>query len=101
MRESPDEAIAILPLLHLAFPENKWGEAQLQAWQAYQSRVHPERAAQRSYLLRNVLEALGEAPGPAMKGEPEAPSWRQRKALFDEKSLALLDSAAASKRKGE
>jgi len=101
MRESPDEAIATLPLLHLAFPESKWGEPQLQAWQAYQSRVYPELAAQHSYLLRHVLEALGEPTGPAMKGEPEAPSWRQGKALFDEKALALLDSAATSKRKGE
>jgi hypothetical protein len=101
MRESPDEAIASLPLLHLVFPENRWGEAQLQAWQAYQSREHPEQAAQNSYLLRHVLEALGEAPGPAMKGEPAAPSWRQEKALFDEKSLTLLGSAATSKRKGE
>jgi hypothetical protein len=101
MRESPDEAIATLPLLHMAFPENNWGEAQLQAWQAYQSRVHQDTAAQNSYLLRHVLEALGEGAGPAMKGEPATPSWRQEKALFGEKALGLLDSAAASKRKGE
>ena len=101
MRESPDEAIAVLPLLHLAFSQTKWNETQLQAWQAYQARIHPEKAAQNSYILRHVLEALGENPGPAMKGEPTVPSWRQEKTLFDEKALALLDSAAESKRKGE
>ena len=101
MRESPDDAIATLPLLHVAFPQNKWGDVQLQAWQAYQSRVHPEVAAQNSYLLRHVLEALGEVQGPPMKGEPDAPSWRQTKVLFDEKALALLDSATDSQRKGE
>jgi len=101
MRESPEEAIAVLPLLHLAFPQTKWNETQLQAWQAYQTRVHPETAAQNSYLLRRILEALGEAPGPAIKGEPTPSSWRQEKTLFDEKDLALLDSAVESKRKGE
>ena len=101
MREAPDEAIATLPLLHVAFPQNKWGDAQLQAWQTYQSRVHPENATQNSYLLRHVLEALGETSGPAIKGEPDVPSWRQAKALFDEQALMLLDSAVESKRKGE
>ena len=36
-----------------------------------------------------------------MKGEPARPSWRQEKALFDEKTLELLNSAVLSKRKGE
>lgn len=101
MRESPDEAVAVLPLLHLAFPSIKWSDAQLQAWQAYQIRTHPEKAAQNSYTIRRILEVLGERAGSAMKGEPTAPSWRQEKALFDEQTLALLDSAAESKRKGE
>jgi hypothetical protein len=101
MREAPDEAISTQPLLHLAFPQNKWGEAQLKAWQTYQTRVHPQDAMQNSYILRRILEALGENAGPTLKGEPHAPSWRQEKILFDEKALDLLDSAATSKRKGE
>ncbi|MBY0500680.1 MAG: hypothetical protein K2P93_01595 [Alphaproteobacteria bacterium] len=101
MREAPDEAVSILPLLHLAFPQNKWGEPQLKAWQTYQTRIHPQDAMQNSYILRRLLEVLGESPGPAIKGEPNAPSWRQEKLLFDEKALDLLDSAATSKRKGE
>lgn len=101
MREAPDEAIAVLPLLHFAFPENKWGESQIQAWQAYENRVHPKTATQRSYELRRILTALAEPSGEPMKGEPALPSWRQEKALFDEKELALLESAAESQRKGE
>lgn len=101
MRESPEEAIAILPLLHLAYPETKWDESRLQAWQAYQSRIDPSEAPENSYTLRHVLETLGEPQGPAMKGEPGVPSWRQEQTLFDEKELALLDSAVNSKRKGE
>jgi len=101
MREAPDEAISILPLLHLASSQTKCGEAQLQAWQAYQSRTNPDLATENSYMLRHILEALGEAPGAPLKGEVEAPSWRQEKTLFDENALALLDSAATSKRKGE
>ncbi len=101
MREAPDEAIGLLPLLHLAFPQTKWGESQLQAWQAYQSRMHPQQAAERSYEVREILTALGETPGPAMKGEPTKYSWRTEKGLFDEKALDLLESAALSKRKGE
>jgi hypothetical protein len=101
MREVPDEAVSILPLLHLAFPQTKCGEPHLQAWQAYQSRNHPDRAAENSSMLRHVFEALGETPVPPLKGEAEAPSWRQEKTLFDEKALALLESAATSNRKGE
>lgn len=101
MREAPDEAIPTVPLLHLAFPETKWGESQIQAWQAYESRVHPKDAAQRSYGLRRILQALVEPSGEPMEGEPSSPSWRQEKALFDEKEASLLDSAASSKRKGE
>jgi hypothetical protein len=101
MREDPDQAISLLPLLHLAFPQNKWGETQLQAWQTYQSRAHPETASQHSYELRRILEALGEPPGAPLKGEPSTPSWRMEKALFDEKTLDLLNAAASSHRKGE
>lgn len=101
LREDPDEAIALLPLLYLAFPQTKWSENQLQAWQAYQSRIHPETAPQNSYKLRRVLEALDENPGTPMKGEPESPSWRMEKGLFDEKTLNLLNAAASSHRKGE
>lgn len=101
MREAPDEAISILPLLHLAFPQTKCSESHLQAWQAYQSRTHPGHATENSSILRHILEALGEPSGAPLKGEVEAPSWRQEKTLFDEKTLALLDSAAASNRKGE
>jgi hypothetical protein len=101
MRESPEEAISVLPLLHLAFLDSKWGDAQVQAWQAYEARVHPENAPQHSYALRRVLEALNISSGSPMKGEPAAPSWRQEKGLFDDKLLSLLDSAATSQRKGE
>lgn len=101
MREAPEEAIDILPLLHLAMPQNPWGDVQWRSWQAYQHRLYPEKAALYSYRLRRLLEALGEDSGPVMKGEPSFPSWRQEKALFDEKALALLDSAAESKRRGE
>jgi hypothetical protein len=101
MREAPDEAIGILPLLHIAFPQIKWGDPQLQAWQAYQTRVHPKQAAERSYVLRDILTALGETPGPAMKDEPTKYSWRTEKGLFDGQALDLLDSAVVSKRKGE
>lgn len=101
MREAPDEAIAVLPLLHLAFPENKWGDSQMQAWQAYERRTHPKQATQRSYELRRLLDALSEPSGQPMKGEPSPPSWRQEKALFDAQVAGLLDSAADSKRKGE
>lgn len=101
MRESPDEAIAVLPLLHLAFPESKWGASQMQAWQVYEERMHPQTAAQRSYDLRRVLEALKESSGSPMKGEPSSPSWRQEKGLLDEKTLTLLESAAESHRRGE
>ena len=101
MREDPDEAIATLPLLHLAFPQNKWGDAQLQAWQTYQSRIHPESASQKSYEFRRIIEALGETPGAPMTGEPTTPSWRTEKAFFDEKTLSLLNAAASSNRKGE
>ncbi|MBY0292641.1 MAG: hypothetical protein K2W92_05060 [Alphaproteobacteria bacterium] len=101
MRESPEDAIAILPFLHLAFPKNQWGEVQLQAWQLYQNRVHPETASQNSYMLRHVLEALGEDAGSPVKGEPVEPSWRQKRAFFDENTADLLDSAVKSDRRGE
>jgi hypothetical protein len=101
MREAPDEAIAVAPCLHLSFPTSKWGESQIQAWQAYESRVHPKTAAQHSYELRRILDSLGEPSGQPMKDEPSPPSWRQKKALFDEQAAALLESAADSKRKGE
>lgn len=101
LREDPDEAIGILPHLYLAFPQTKWSETQLQAWQTYQSRIHPKTASQNSYTLRHILEALGESPGTPMKGEPESPSWRMEKDLFDEKTLNLLNAAASSHRKGE
>ncbi len=101
MREAPEEAIAIRPLLHLAIPQTPWDENQLRAWQAYQHRTHPEKAAYSSYAFRRILEALGESSGSAMKGEPVAPSWRQEKGLFDEKAFALLESAAESQRRGE
>ncbi len=101
MRESPDEALSLFPLLHLAFPQNMWKNEQFEVWQAYQSRVHPQSAAQNSYLLRRVFEALGETPRSVMKGEPAVPSWRQQKSFFDQKDMVLLESAADSKRKGE
>lgn len=101
MREAPDEAISILPLLHLASPQTKCGESHLQAWQAYQSRTNPSLATENSSILRHIFEALGENAGSPIKGEAETPSWRQEKTLFDEKALALLDSAATSNRKGE
>jgi len=101
VREAPDEAISCLPLIHLAFPQTKWGESQLQIWQAYQTRTFPEKAAMNSYLLRRVLGALGEPLGSPLKGEGDAPSWRQEKSLFNENDLSLLDSATESKRKGE
>lgn len=101
MREAPDEAVPLALLLHLAFPESKWTESQIQAWQAYESRVHPRVAAQRSYEMRRILGALAESPGQPMRGEPSPPSWRQEKAFFDEQTAPLLDSAANSKRKGE
>ncbi|MBP6951514.1 MAG: hypothetical protein KA112_04385 [Alphaproteobacteria bacterium] len=101
MRESPEDAIEVLPLLHLVFPKNQWGEIQLQAWQLYQNRVHSKIASQNSYTLRHVLEALGEEAGSPLKGESPEPSWRQKKALFDEKTADLLDSAVKSKRRGE
>lgn len=101
MREAPDEAVSVLPLLHLAFSQFKWNESQLKAWQAYQSRVYPERAPQNSYNLRRILEGLREPSGSPLKKESPAPSWRQEKTLFNEKNLILLNSAAESKRKGE
>jgi hypothetical protein len=101
MREAPDEAIVVLPLLHFAIPENKWGESQIQAWQAYQGRVHSKTAPQHSYELRRILEAFKEPTGHPMKDEPSPPSWRQEKALFDGHDVALLESAAESKRRGE
>ena len=101
MREAPEEAISLLPLLHLAFPDTHWGDAQMQAWQAYENRTHPTTASQHSYELRRILEALAVPSGQPMKNEPSPPSWRQEKSLFDEKEVALLESAAESKRKGE
>lgn len=89
MREAPEEAAGLLPLLHLAYPETKWGEPQLQAWQAYQARLHPKQATQRSHELKEILTALGETQGSTLK-------WGGDKALLD-----LLDSAVVSKRKGE
>ena len=80
----PHEAIEVLPLLHLASSETKWSEAQFHAWQAYESRAHPRTAAEHSYELRRLLEALKEPSGWPMKGEAPAPSWRQEKALLDE-----------------
>lgn len=101
MREAPDEAIAIVPLLHLAFPENKWGESQIHAWQAYENRIHPKNAPQHSYEMRRILDGLAEPVGQPMKGEPSPPSWRQAQTLLDEQTLTLLNSAADSQRKGE
>lgn len=101
MREAPEEAIALLPLLHIAFPETTWGDSQLEAWQAYQTREYPDQAPQKSYTLRRILEALGESPGSAMKGEPAAPSWLQDKGMDQEQDITLLDSGANSKRTGE
>ncbi|MBA3814502.1 MAG: hypothetical protein H0X26_08485 [Alphaproteobacteria bacterium] len=101
MREAPDEAIAVRPLLHIAFPENNWDQSQIQAWQAYERRLHPLTAPQHSYEMRRILGALGEPSGDPMKGEPAVPSWRQEKALFDGQEAPLLESAATSHRKGE
>lgn len=100
-REAPDEAVAVAPLLHFAFPENKWDDTQLSAWQTYQNRVNSQNAPQRSYELRRILEALNEPSGQPMKGEPSPPSWRRAGALADSQALNLLESAAASQRKGE
>jgi hypothetical protein len=101
MREAPEEAISILPLLHLQFSDIKWEETQLQAYQAYQLRENPAQATDQSYCLRHILEALGETQGPAMTGEPEPPSWRQESLLFGGDSLTLLEAAVKSGRKGE
>lgn len=101
MREVPDEAISILPLLHLIFPDIKWDKPQIQAWQAYISRIDPKTATQRSYEMRRIFQALNEPSGDPLKSEPSPPSWRQEKGLFDEQDATLLESAAASKRKGE
>jgi len=95
MREAPDEAIGVLPVLHLAFPEIKWGESQFQAWQIYQNRINPETSKQRAAELQEILKVVGE------NQEPEKRSWRQEKALFDGKTMELFDSAVQSKRKGE
>ncbi len=100
-REAPDEAIAVLPLLHLSLPSIPWTEAHLQAWQAYQRRTHPTDAAQNSYALRRLFEALGETPGAPLTGEPASPSWRQEKGLFEGAALDLLEAAVKSHRQGE
>lgn len=101
MRETPEEAIALLPLLHLAFPDIKWGDAQMQAWQAYATRTHPKTAPHYSYELRRILSALGVPAGQPMRNEPSPPSWLKEKDLWDEKDLTLLNSAAESQRQGE
>jgi hypothetical protein len=101
LREAPEEAIGVLPLLYLRFPEMKWGESQLQAYQAYQIRENPAQAAARSYCIRRTLEVLGEPQGQAMKGEPEPLSWRQESLLFEGDSLNLIEAAVKSGRKGE
>ncbi len=95
-REAPEEAVVLMPLLHIAFPQNPWGESQLKAWQTSQV-----QAPQRSYILRKILEALGENPGSAMIGEPLAPSWRQEQAILGEMDSVLLNAAADGKRTGE
>ncbi|MBI2707010.1 MAG: hypothetical protein HYX35_01650 [Proteobacteria bacterium] len=101
MREAPDEAIAVLPLLRLSLPNIKWTEDHLQAWQAYQKRLNPSEATQHSYALRRLFEALGESSGSPMTGEPSPLSWRQEKSLFEGESLDLLDAAVKSHRQGE
>ncbi len=101
MREAPDEAIAVFPLLYLAIPGIKWTGAHLQAWQAYQKRINSLEAAQSSYALRRLFQALGDSPGPAMAGEPSPPSWRQEQGLFEGESFDLLEAALKSHRKGE
>jgi hypothetical protein len=101
LREAPEDAIGVLPLLYLAVPEMKWGELQMQAWQAYQTRVHPEDAPEHSYALRRVFEALELPSGQGIEKEPLSPSWRQEQDLFDGKDLNLLKSAAESQRRGE
>ncbi len=101
MREAPDEAIALLPLLHLAFPQIPWEESQGQAWQAYQMRSNPSTASKNSYILRRLFNALQIPFGPEIKGEPPLPSWRQEKTLFEGDSLDLLEAAVKSHRKGE
>jgi hypothetical protein len=101
MREAPEEALTVGPLLHLVFPENNGDNPQMHTWQAYESRVHPRTAPQHSYELRRVLSALGEPSGEPIKREPSVPSWRQEKALFEGQEAGLLESAADSKRKGE
>lgn len=101
MREAPDEAIALLPLLHLAFPQIPWGGPQIQAWQAYQMRLNPSTAPENSYSLRRLLNALQIPFGPEINGEPPLPSWRQEKTLFGGDSLDLLEAAVKSHREGE
>lgn len=101
MREAPEEAIAVLPLLYLALPDIQWRETHLQAWQAYQKRINPLEATQHSYALRRLFQALGESPGPSMAGESPPSSWRQEKALFEGEGLNLLEAAVKSYRKGE
>lgn len=101
MREAPEEAIGILPLLHLGFPEIKWGESQLQAYQAYQLRENPTQATERSYCIRHTLEVLEEPPGAPIKGESKSLSWREESLMFEGDSLNLIEAAIKSGRKGE
>lgn len=102
MKERPEEAVAFLPLLHFVCSEIKWGRTQMEAWQAYQKRLHPSKASQRSYELRRILEIFKETAGEPLKNEPPFPSWRQEKTLLKEQNiLELLNSAVESGSRGE
>lgn len=100
-KEKPDDAIALAALMHIAHPENPVSEETMQGWQRYQTKLKPGTAPKNSYILRSLLEALGEKTGRAIEGEPAAPSWRQEKALLGELNPNLLNAAASSNRIGE
>lgn len=100
-QENPDAAIALLPLMYLADSQNQLTEEEIRVWQAYQTKTNPNDAAKMSYILRSILEALGENNGSPMEGEPVAPSWRQEKAILGSLNPNLLNAAATSNRIGE
>lgn len=99
--EAPDEAISLLPLLHLACPQISWGESQGHAWFAYQMRTNPSTASHNASVLKRLFNALQIPFRADIKEDPLPLSWRQEKALFEGDSLELLEAAVKSHRKGE
>jgi len=101
IREAPKEAISLLPLLYLAFPQCTGDGHFTTAWHAYMRETLPGKAPAYPSMIKDILEVLEENPSSVLPAEPMTHSRQQDHNPFDQHNLALLKSASENQRKGE